>query len=443
MRGGKVMLTLGTLSSGVLAYAFNAVAARALGPHDYGPIAVLWAALFLASVVLFRPVEQTMSRGIAERLAHGEDARTVVRSGARLAAAISAVAAVVVLGCWSPLTHGLFGGHGELTVALAIGIGGYAISFLVRGVVSGLQWFAGYGSLLLADGGVRLALVLPLVVVASPAIAAAAVAAAAFGGAVAPYLQRTWAVRKRGEAPLLARLRGAEGKPFALGHALAFAAPAGAIAACDQVLVSGGALLVAIGGGHDATTAAGTVFAATMLVRAPVFLFQGVAAALLPSLTRFHSVGDEHAFRRRVGGVAGVLLAFAAVLTVGTLAVGPHAMRLLYGKGYDVARGDLTLLAAGVGFYLAAATLSQAALARGRAGRAAAVWTLAASTFVGVELLSSGAPFHRVSVAFTAAAVLNCALFAVLVLRRSRPAAEVEAPRAVQPATHAPETQAA
>ena len=39
-----------------------------------------------------------------------------------------------------------------------------------------------------------------------------------------------------------------------------------------------------VGGGAGSTKAAGLAFAATMLVRAPVYVFQGVAAALLPNL---------------------------------------------------------------------------------------------------------------------------------------------------------------
>ena len=79
-----------------------------------------------------------------------------------------------------------------LTLALVVGIAGYAVSYFVRGVASGVLWFGGYGLLLLADGAVRLLLVLPLFLVASPAVAAVAIAAAAIGGAVAPLLTRAW-----------------------------------------------------------------------------------------------------------------------------------------------------------------------------------------------------------------------------------------------------------
>ena len=50
---------------------------------------------------------------------------------------------------------------------------------------------------------------------------------------------------------------------------------------------------------------AGVVFAATLLLRAPVFLFQGIQASLLPSLTTLEAEGD-HARARR----ATVLTAF-------------------------------------------------------------------------------------------------------------------------------------
>ena len=38
---GAALLTVGTVASGLLAYAFNVVAARALGPEAFGPVAVL------------------------------------------------------------------------------------------------------------------------------------------------------------------------------------------------------------------------------------------------------------------------------------------------------------------------------------------------------------------------------------------------------------------
>jgi O-antigen/teichoic acid export membrane protein len=405
---GAVMLSVGTVASGVLAYAFNAVAARTLGPDAYGPIAVLWAAMFLIAVVLFRPVEQTLSRAVAERLAAGHDARPVVRAVGWLAVGAVALAALACAAAWGPLTDRLFAGQPMLTAMLVTGIAGYGASYFVRGLVGGQRWYAGYGVLLLADGGVRLALALPLFVLASSSLAAAALAAAAVGGALAPL-----ALRGR-----MGSLAGTPGPAFHPVSAARFAGPVTVLAAADQVLLSGGPVLVMLAGGHGAPAAAGVVFAATMLVRAPAYLFQGVAAALLPNLTTMLVRRDEAGFGRAVTRTVLVLVAFAVTMALGALAVGPAVMKLLYGAGFAAGRLDLALLAAGAGGYLAAATLSQAALARSQAVGAATIWAASAVLFVGLEVGLDGSALHRVAVAFACATLANAAAFFALALAR-------------------------
>jgi O-antigen/teichoic acid export membrane protein len=100
-------MSIGTLASGVLAYAFNVLAARALGPASYGAVGALWGGMFLLAVLLFRPVEQTVSRAVADHLARGESATRVIRSAAWLTAIIAtaaiagcALAAVAAFGAW-------------------------------------------------------------------------------------------------------------------------------------------------------------------------------------------------------------------------------------------------------------------------------------------------------------------------------------------------------
>ena len=172
-RRDAALMSVGTLASGVLAYAFNVLAARSLGPESYGAIGALWAGMFLLAVLLFRPLEQTISRAVSHQLAHGIDARPAVRSAARLAVGVTAVATAVCLALWEPITNGLFGGRAALTVALIVGLAGYAASYFARGVAGGVRWFGGYGLVLLADGAIRVLVALPLIFVASPTVAAA------------------------------------------------------------------------------------------------------------------------------------------------------------------------------------------------------------------------------------------------------------------------------
>jgi O-antigen/teichoic acid export membrane protein len=406
---GALLMSLGTIGSGVLAYAFNAVAARTLGPDAYGPIAVLWAAMFLVAIVLFRPVEQTLSRAVAERAAAGQDARPVVRSVAALAVGMVVAALLASALAWGTITDRMFDGQSVLTAMLVVGVTGYGASYFIRGVIGGRRWYAGYGILLLADGSVRVLLVLPLFVWASTSLAAAALAAAAIAGAVAPLL-----------APGRSAVTDLAGQPataFRLRSAASFASATAVLAAGDQILLSGGPVLVMLHGGEDASTAAGIVFAATMLVRAPAYLFQGVAAALLPNLTTMLVRRDEHGFRRAVSRAVAVIGAFAAATTVGAFLLGPEVMGVLYGDGFDAARVDLALLSAGAGGYMVAQTLSQAALARAQAVVAAAVWAGSAALFVALELALGGAALHRVAVAFCVAALANAGVFWLLSLR--------------------------
>jgi O-antigen/teichoic acid export membrane protein len=404
-------MSIGTLASGVLAYAFNVLAARALGPAAYGAVGALWGGMFLLAVLLFRPIEQTVSRAVADHVARGEDARPVIRSAGWLTALVTAVAVGGCVLLWAPITDRLFAGNSVLTVALVAGLAGYALSYFVRGLVGGVQWFGGYGLVLLADGAIRFVLALPLLIVASQTVAAVAIAAAAAGGALAPL-----ASRRRGT---LRRLAGGTRGKFALGSAVRFAMPAAVVAGCEQVLVSGGPLLVLIAGGPGAPAAAGVLFAATLLVRAPVFLLQGIQASLLPSLTTFRARGDEASLHRATAKVALILAGFAAALAAGALVAGPFAMTVLYGDEFTAGRIDLALLCVGIGGFMAAGVFCQAALARAQAWTAARAWGAGATAFVALELALPGTAFHRVSIAFAAGSTI-AALLLMRTLWRAR-----------------------
>jgi O-antigen/teichoic acid export membrane protein len=410
--GGAWMLPAAMIVSGVLTYAFHIVAARTLGPAAYGQIAVLWGAMFLIAIVLFRPVEQTTSRAVADRLARGEEVRSVLRAVGSLSAMLVGVAAVLAILGWSTLTERLFDGDNAMTTMLVAGVVAYGMSYLVRGVLGGTRWFAGYSLGLVVDSVARLAVAAPLLLVASKLTAATAVVAAGVAGALVPLL-----VGRR-------HLRGLRdpgaGSPFKLSSALSFAGPAGVVAGADQLFVNGGPLLVVVAGGPGATRAAGIVFAATMLVRAPVYVFQGLAAALLPNLTHLQATADAALFRRAVLRTVGFLLGCGALIAAGMALAGPAAMSTLYGADFGAARIDLVILGLGVGFYLAASTISQALLAVDRASAAAKAWAVSAAAFVALYFAIPGGSLMRVSGAFTCATLLCLTLLGVALSGRMR-----------------------
>jgi O-antigen/teichoic acid export membrane protein len=405
---GAWLLSTAMVVSGVLTYAFHVLAARTLGASAYGQIAILWGGVFVVAIVLFRPLEQTTSRAIADRLARGEEVRTVVRAVGLISVGVMLAICGAAAVAWAPLSSALFDGDGFMMAMLVGGIIAYGLSYLVRGLFGGVRWFNGYGLILLVDSIARLVVAAPLVFVSSKALGAVALLVAALAGTVVP-LARTG---KR-LAPIAEHRPGAR---FHVGSALAFAAPASAVAGADQLLVNGAPLLVILGGSGGAK-AAGVVFAATMLVRAPVYVFQGMAASLLPNFTLLHA-GEPARLRQVLKRTGWTLLATGLVI-VSTVAVfGPATMQLLYGNEFASGRMSLVLLGAGVSLYLAAATLLQVLLALDRGVVAAIAWSLSAIAFVGAYGITSGAELWRISVAFAGAMALNVLCHAALLFRR-------------------------
>src|SRR5919201_1169798 len=67
------LLTIGVGLTGVATYLFFALASHALSKTDYGEIAVVWSAVFITVSTLYRPIEQLLSRTIAERRARDQE----------------------------------------------------------------------------------------------------------------------------------------------------------------------------------------------------------------------------------------------------------------------------------------------------------------------------------------------------------------------------------
>ena len=408
---GAWLLSSATLVSGVCAYAFQVAAARLLPSEDYGLVAVLWAAMFAAVVVLFRPLEQTTMRTVADRLVRGEETRSVLRAVTVIYVGLTVLLCAAGALAWAPLRDRLFLGHASFAFALVLGIVLYGVQYVVRGACGGVRWFRGYGLALIGDGVVRLAVLAPLAVVASRNLAAAAVAAAAVGGAVAPLLA--------GPRRLRSAVAAGSGERFPVRAAVAFAAPAAAIALADQILVNGGPLLVMLGGAREAGKLAGIVFAATMIVRVPVFVFQGFAASLLPNLTTMQASGARE-LRRAVSRAVLLFCAAAAVVVAVVAAVGPEAMHLVYGPEYTASRTALALLGVGVGGYLGTATFSQALLALDGGRVTACVWAATAALFLVLYAVVPGGELLRISLAFAAATMLSLAALALVLRARGK-----------------------
>jgi O-antigen/teichoic acid export membrane protein len=407
------MLSLGVGSAGVLTYVYFSLASHNLDRTAYGEIVVLWSAVFVLISVLFRPVEQLLSRTIAERQAHGEPIGQALRVAATIQLGLAATFAVAALALRGPLQDDLLSGNETLYWILVTAVLAFAASFFARGYLAGTRRFTLYGGLLLMESTARMSFALAValgITSGQTAVALGVIAAPILSLTVVPLAFAGRAVRSRAAAATKPATR----SEFTLAHGGGFAAAVLLIMVSEQTLLNAGPLLVRA---SEDAAAAGFIFNVLMIARAPLVLFQAVATSLLPHLTRLRSSareGDADAFQLSVRFTLSAIAAFAALVALVVLVAGPQIMQLAFGDKFTYDRAGLMIVTVGMGFYLSSGTLNQAALAQGQARRAAACWVTAASAFLAWNLLPVLDEFRRVEVGFAAAAALLCGLLYLL-----------------------------
>ncbi len=400
--------------TGLLTYAFHSLAAHALGRDKYGAIGVLWAAVFLIASVIYRPVEQLLSRTIAERQARDRSIGSALRVAATIQLGLAVLFIAIALPLQQTIEDQLFSGSSTLYWCLVAAVSFYAASYFARGFLAGQRRFALYGGLVMMESASRVVFGVLLAVGVLDGVNAAGVAIAA-----APLLSLIvvpWALGSHVRRVSAASGGSDAAEPeFTLSHGLGFAGAVLVIMVSEQAILNSGVLIVKVDTGSDSLAA--LIFAVLMIARAPLQLFQAVSTTLLPHLTRLvvTEQDDAHAgdFGRSVRLTATACLAFGALTVVGVLIAGPPVMRLLFGSGFDYDRGGLAMVAAGMGLYLAATTLNQAVLAQGRARVASGSWAVSAVFFVAFLLIADMEQVREVEVAFlVTAALLASLLFA-------------------------------
>ncbi len=426
------VLTAALATAGALAYAFFAVASHTLDRDDYGRIVVLWSAVYLTISTLFRPVEQLLSRTIAELEERGRPTAHVLKVAAAIQLALAAVFVIVALLARKSLQDDLFDGESLYFWTLVGAVVAFSASYYARGYLAGSRRMGSYAVLMIVEGFARFVLAL---VVAIGIVEGAAPVVIGIGLAplvsllVVPFaLRRRLVTQNAGRSGSGASIAVEATPDFTLAQGSGFAAAVLLIMLSEQIILNSGPLFARV---NEGAAAAGFIFNVLMVARAPVVLFQAVAASLLPHLTRLRSRGNEtaeEAFRLSIRMTIAVIVGFAAVTLLAVLAVGPQAMQIAFGDNFEYDRAELGLVALGMGFYLVAATLNQAALAQGQVRRAAVCWVVCALAFVGWNLVPVLDTFARIELGFAASAALLCALLFAVSRAPERRAEDVPAP---------------
>jgi len=412
-RGARI-LSVGIASTGLFTFAYFAVASHVLPSAAYGAISLLWSVLFVVISIIYRPVEQLLSRTIAERRARGLSGGHPLRVPLTVQAGFALAFLVVALALRGPIEDAFDGATTLYWVFVGATLA-YAASYFARGYMAGHQWFGLYGGLVLFESISRFCF--PVAVAVGVASGQSAVALGILAAPLASLLVVPWALRRHAAA---GRASGTPGD-LTLRAGAGFALSVAAIQLAEQALLNAAVLTVAA---TASTALAGVVFNALLITRAPLQLFQSVQTSLLPHLSGLEATEGRAAFARAIRITILAIAGFAGAVAVGLLLIGPRVMDLVFGASFDYGRFGLAIIALGMGFHLAAGTLNQAALARGRDRAAAGAWLVAATAFVAWMLFPAiDDQLLRAEVGYAGAAALLCALLAALYAAGARTAA--------------------
>ena len=377
-RGARI-LSIGIATTGLVTFAYFALAAHALSPVEYKRISLVWSIMFVVAAVIYRPIEQLLSRTIADRRARGHSGGHNLRVALVIQAAFALAFLAVALATRGLLQDDLFDGSAALYWVLVVGVLAYAASYFARGFLAGHQRFELYGLLVFLEAISRVLFALAVVIGV-----ASGQSAVALGMAAAPLLSLLvvpWFFAGREDPPADAEaVKQSEGG-LTLRHGVPFAAAVLAVMVAEQTLLNA-AVLTVEGTSADAALA-GIVFSVLLIARAPLQLFQAVQGSLLPHLAALQATASAAQFRHAIRVTVMAIGGFALAVALGLFAAGPAVVGTVFDIDRDIGRGGLALVGLGMGFHLVAGTLNQAALARGQALGAALAWLLCAAAFVG------------------------------------------------------------
>jgi O-antigen/teichoic acid export membrane protein len=400
---GARILSIGIASTGLLTFAYFSIASHVLGEASASQLDLLWSVMFVIISVIYRPIEQLLSRTIAERRARG-DSNQSLRVPMLIQGSFALIFLAVALALHHEIEADLFKHHGALYDVLVIGTLAYAASYFARGWLAGHQRFGLFGGLVLMESVSRIsfAIAVALGIASGQTAVALGIAAAPFVSLVvvpAAFARRSTKTEAGEEDALAGPITvdeadaalagpGTEGvqevsahEELSLRRGGGFAVWVSSIMLSEQTLLNAAVLTV------DATSSKsalpGIVFNVLLIARAPLQLFQAIQTSLLPHLTGLEATEGHDAFARAIRITVLAIAAFAAAVALGLLLVGPFALQhVFFGQVFKYNRFGLALIGVGMGLHLTSGALNQAALARDRARAAAGCWLIAAVLFL-------------------------------------------------------------
>jgi len=338
------------------------VIGRLLTPAEFGLFVAFWGVLFGIGSSLSTIEQETARRSARDVEEPGPSMSAVTVASAGI---VTLVAALTLL---PPVAARLYGDPSSLIgLVVAAAALGFAIQFAVRGALMGSNSIRGYAGIVVAEAVSRLVFVLLFAVILDFNLAVAAIAVATGSFAWVFWIRQTGAVLPRTvpsfhESIQAVRRAGS----LMLGAALT-----------ASMITGYPTLVTVLAGKPDA--AAGAVFAALTISRVPLLLVSPIQAMAVPAVVRWQNTGGSPLRRMLVLGTLAAV-GLSGLGAAAGWALGPWAVRLAYGSGYDVAAWAVGVLVASACLLAWVSLLSAALVALAAYRRMVTMWAVAVGT---------------------------------------------------------------
>jgi O-antigen/teichoic acid export membrane protein len=372
---GTLTVGGGLVVNGVMSYVFLGIAARTLGVDAFGPLSVLWALIYLVGPGFFLPLEQEVSRSLANRWARGVGVGPLVKQAGLLGTALIGALVLTTLVAAPLLLDHLFDDQVLILIGFVLAILGYSAVHLARGTLAGLGRFRGYALFFVYENSLRVA---AAIVLALLGVDTAGPYAVAVG--LAPGVAIVLALL--GEHDLAS-----DGPPAPWGELGAALGSLLAASVLTAFLLYAGVLAVELLADESESDKAGVFLAGLAVSRVPVFLFQAVQAALLPKLSALAGAGRFHEFRDRLRRLLAAVGVIGVAGVAGAALLGPFLIDILFGDDFVLTRLDLGLLALSSAAFMLAVALGQALIALEGQSRVAFGWLIGVLAFLGITAM--------------------------------------------------------
>jgi O-antigen/teichoic acid export membrane protein len=400
-RGGSAYrdssaLALGSLVSGLAAYAFIGIGTRSVGAAAFAAVSVLWTLWAMSAAVFTFPVQHWVIRTVEAD--GGENrVRRAIPSLLQAAAGLG-----VVLGAVSWIgREAFFSSDGWVFPLLAAVIPvGSVLMGLNRGVLASRRRFRETALAIVGENLIR--------------VAAAVIVSSAVGLGVG--LIAGFAIALAWPSSFKLDTSGSDAQAIS---PLAFVGGVAGGSLIGQIVLTSGPLFLALVGGTPVQITG--LFSALALFRAPYMIGLGVSPRLTAGLTRLALDKGSPAMGRLTLRTLAAAAALGSVAAALGATIGPSLLSLVFGPDVVLGATTTAVVAAASALALCSLFLTLTIVAAARVATVSAAW--AVSAVAGGAYLAGGlgSPVDTVAVAFLVAESVAVGSIALALVRPPRP----------------------